>query len=115
MFRKFFQLKCPSYLAKDVGALPLAVDRRGLDDELDLGQAGLPVHAAAVRVLLLLAGSSKDAHPVREGGNFERVLRTLSHTRCCCTGDDCDSDYDGGVGLQKSQQRRRRGGRTCAR
>ena len=48
-----------SYLAKDVGALPLAVDRRGLDDQLDLGQAGLPVHAA----VLLLAGSSKDAHP----------------------------------------------------
>ena len=54
----FFSLICYvyvcSYMAKDVRPLPLAVDRRGLDDQLDLGQiaapaaAGLPVHAAAV-------------------------------------------------------------------
>ena len=44
-----------SYLAKDVCPLPLAVDRRGLDDQLDLGQVaaaaaaiGVPVHAAGV-------------------------------------------------------------------
>ena len=45
-----------SYLAEDICPLPLAVDGRGLDDELDLGQVaapsaavGVPVHAVAVR------------------------------------------------------------------
>ena len=85
----FFSLICMlcSNLAEDVGPLPLAVDRRGLDDELDLGQiaaAGVPVHDVpswlrssknADSGSVEGARISKYANPVLEG------VRTLSHTR----------------------------------
>ena len=102
-------------MAKDVRPLPLAVDRRGLDDQLDLGQiaapsaAGLPVHAAVVPYPLWRkvqkmrtrtesrARISKYAKP----GEREGVCtRTYTFTQSPHAAPTDDVDYDD-FGLQK--------------
>ena len=78
----FFSLICMlcSNLAEDVGPLPLAVDRRGLDDELDLGQiaataAGVPVHDVPS---WLRSSKNADSGRGRSRGREFQNMRTLS-------------------------------------